>query len=95
MAMRGFKTCFFHASDEEILELRRNQDKDFDLRAELQRQFKIVRNARGSPLEKTRLLLDITKLLQDLKPKDEIGVKDDLPEKEETPQEYARRLRGK
>jgi len=92
--MRGFKTCYFHASDEEILELKRKQDKDFNVRAELQRQFKIVRNAHGNPFEKARLLLDITKLIQDLE-KPEIVIKEEMPEKEETVQEYAKRLRGK
>jgi hypothetical protein len=94
MAMRGFKTCFFHASDEEVAELKRKQDTNFDLRAELQRQFKIVRNAHGSPIEKARLLLDITKLIQDLE-KPDIVIKEEMPEKGETVQEYAKRLRGK
>jgi hypothetical protein len=75
--------------------MKKKQNEDFDIRAELQGQFRKVRNCRGNKLEKARLLVEITKLLQGLEEKPEIVVKDETPKKEETVQEYAKRLKGK
>lgn len=92
MSVRGFPACYFHLTDEEFAQLKARQDAEFDLAAELRRQLKLVRNTRGNTLDKARLILDITKALRDLE-----GANPTAPEagKPETPQEYARRLRGK
>jgi len=92
MAVRGFQACYFHLTDAEFEELKKRQDVEFDLAAELRKQLKIVRNARGNPIDKARLILDISKVLRDLEGPKPVEPEADKPE---TPQEYARRLRGK
>ena len=85
-AVHGMEFCCVHASKEMRKEFRA---KKLEPRALLEEQLRKVRRADAGPLEKARLILDIMKFLREL---------DDKPEpekpKDETPQEYSRRLKG-
>jgi len=85
--VHGTKLCCVHAPKEMREEFR---VKKLEPRALLKEQLRKVRRAVAGPLEKARLILDIIKFLRELE--------GDKPEpekpKDETPQEYSRRLKG-
>jgi len=68
-AMKNADVCFFHCSNSEFTETVRKQDEAFDMAAELKQQLRNVKKAKALPLEKARLILDITKALRDIEGK--------------------------
>lgn len=70
-AMKGFDVCIFHAKGDEIEAAEEKQADAFDLATELKRELKRVRSAKGDRLEKTKLALEIMKLLSQLEQKSE------------------------
>lgn len=70
-ALKNSDVCFFHASNAEITEKVKKQNEAFDMAAELKRELKRVRSAKGDRLEKTKLVLEIMKMLNQLEQKPE------------------------
>ena len=69
--MKGSDVCIFHAKGDEIKAAEERQAEAFDLATELKRELKRVRSAKGDRLEKTKLALEIMKMLSQLEKKSE------------------------
>lgn len=70
-ALKNSDVCFFHASNAEFIETVKKQDEAFDLATELKHELKRVQKAKGNPLEKAKLALEIMKMLSQLEQKPE------------------------
>jgi hypothetical protein len=70
-ALKNSDVCFFHASNAEFIETVKKQDEAFDLATELKHELKRVQNAKGNQLEKTKLALEIMRMLSQLEQKSE------------------------
>lgn len=63
--MKGTDVCAFHASDDDFNKTNAaKRDEPFDVVLELKKQFTAVKRLPAS-IEKSKLLLEITKLLKD------------------------------
>ena len=80
-ALKNSDVCFFHASNAEFIETVKKQDEAFDLATELKHELRRVQKAKGNPLEKAKLALEIMRMLSQVEQKpepkaDEMSVKE-------------------
>ena len=61
--LKNSNVCFFHATNAEFLETVKQQDEAFDLVTELKEQLKRAKKVKTSSIEKTRLIVEILKLI--------------------------------
>ncbi|MCG7853670.1 MAG: hypothetical protein MIO92_14220 [Methanosarcinaceae archaeon] len=83
--------CLFHATHDELEAATKRQNEKFDIKTELKKELRRAQKARGNSLDKAKTALEILKLIKEC----EGGKSEPVEKKDETPQEYARRLRGK
>ncbi len=65
-AMRGAPVCFFHATNEDFASAEKRQDAEMDLAAELKRELRRVKKAKGSPFERARLVIELSKMIREI-----------------------------
>jgi hypothetical protein len=62
-ALKNSNVCFFHCSNSEFTETVKQQNEAFDLVTELKEQLKRAKKIKTSSIEKTRLIVEILKLI--------------------------------
>jgi len=70
-AMKNADVCFFHATNDDVKAAVKKQDEALDLATELKHELKRVQKAKGNPLEKAKLALEIMKILSQFEQKPE------------------------